>query len=73
MDFLYLRGRTVRYIHLPGTLDPAAAIEAHRRTAVEALATHRRYGRGCVQERGCGQRWSKGSLTVRGQKQFENI
>ena len=46
MDFLYLRGRTVRYIHLPGTLNPAAAIEAHRRAAAEALATHRRHGQG---------------------------
>ena len=43
MDFLHLRARMVRYIHLPGTLDPAAAIEAHRRAAAEALATHRRH------------------------------
>ena len=45
MDFLYLRARTVRYIHMPGNLDPAAAIEAHRRAAAEALAAHRRHGR----------------------------
>ncbi len=44
MDLLYLRARTVRYIHLPGNLDPAAAIEAHRRAAAEALAAHRRHG-----------------------------
>ncbi len=43
MDFLYLRARTVRYIHLPGNLDPAAAIVAHRRAAAEALAAHRRH------------------------------
>ncbi|EFN54928.1 hypothetical protein CHLNCDRAFT_14874, partial [Chlorella variabilis] len=26
-EFLYVKGRHIRFIHLPGNLDPAAAIE----------------------------------------------
>lgn len=37
MDELHVRGRTVRFIHLPGNLDPATAVAAHRRRVAQAL------------------------------------
>lgn len=40
MDYLYVRGAQVRYIHLPGSLDPAAAVEAHRRRVAAAVRAH---------------------------------
>ena len=40
MGYLYIRGRQVRYIHLPGNLDPAATIEAQRRRVVQAIREH---------------------------------
>jgi U6 snRNA-associated Sm-like protein LSm2 len=39
-DVLHLRGSSVRYIHLPANLDPAAAIEARRKRAALALRQH---------------------------------
>lgn len=38
--FLYVRGRHVRFIHLPGNLDPAAAIEQHRKRVATAVRAH---------------------------------
>ena len=38
--FLYLRGRHVRFIHLPANLDPAAAIEQHRKRVAQAVRQH---------------------------------
>ena len=40
MEFIYLRGRSVRFIHLPGNLDPAGAIEAHRKRVAAAVRAH---------------------------------
>jgi len=36
---LYIRGSAVRFIHLPGNLDPASAVRAHRRRVAQALQT----------------------------------
>jgi small nuclear ribonucleoprotein (snRNP)-like protein len=50
---LHVRGRSVRYIHLPANLDPAAAVEAHRRKVAQALRAH-------AAEQGAAQRLPKG-------------
>jgi small nuclear ribonucleoprotein (snRNP)-like protein len=34
---MYVRGSAVRFIHLPGNLEPAAAIETQRRRTAQAL------------------------------------
>eukprot|EP00798_Chlamydomonas_sp_ICE-L_P003133 gene3133-13146_t len=34
-EFMYLKGRTIRFVHLPKSLDPAQAIEAQRKKLVE--------------------------------------
>ena len=37
LDFLYVKGRHIRYIHLPGSLDACKVVESHRaRTREEA-------------------------------------
>lgn len=38
--YLYVKGRHVRFIHLPGNLDPAAAIEQHRKRVAAAVRAH---------------------------------
>ena len=35
LDFMYIKGRHIRYIHLPGSLDVTTAIENHRTRARE--------------------------------------
>jgi U6 snRNA-associated Sm-like protein LSm2 len=35
-EYVYLRGSSVRFVHLPGSLEPSAAVEASRRRATEA-------------------------------------
>lgn len=37
---LHVRGSAVRFIHLPGNLEPAAAVEAHRRRVAQARREH---------------------------------
>jgi small nuclear ribonucleoprotein (snRNP)-like protein len=37
---LHVRGSAVRFVHLPGNVDPAAAVEAARRKAAAARAAH---------------------------------
>jgi len=37
---LHVRGSAVRFIHLPGNLEPAAAVEAHRRRIAQARREH---------------------------------
>lgn len=37
---LHVRGSAVRFVHLPGNVDPAAAVEAARRRAAAARAAH---------------------------------
>jgi small nuclear ribonucleoprotein (snRNP)-like protein len=37
---LHVRGSAVRFIHLPGNLEPAAAVEAHRRRIAQAHREH---------------------------------
>lgn len=34
--YLYVRGRQVRYVHLPGALDPGSAVRDRRRAAAAA-------------------------------------
>ena len=40
LDNLFVKARQVRFIHLPANLEPAAAVEAHRRRAAQALREH---------------------------------
>ena len=40
MDATFIRGRHVRFIHLPPSLDPAAAVAAHRRRVAQAVREH---------------------------------
>lgn len=42
MPFLYVRGRTIRYVHLPGSLDPAQLLDSHRRRIRDAVAANRK-------------------------------
>ncbi|KAL4452464.1 hypothetical protein ABPG75_008126 [Micractinium tetrahymenae] len=42
MPYVYIKGRHVRFIHLPGSLDPAAAVEAHRKRVAAAVKEHER-------------------------------
>lgn len=42
MPFLYLRGRTIRYVHLPACLEPAAMLDSHRRRIREAVTANRK-------------------------------
>ena len=37
---LHVRGSSVRFIHLPGNMEPAAAVDAHRRRVVQARREH---------------------------------
>jgi small nuclear ribonucleoprotein (snRNP)-like protein len=37
---LHVRGSAVRFIHLPGNLEPAAAVEAHRRRVAQVRREH---------------------------------
>lgn len=39
-EYVCIRGRHVRFIHLPGNLDPATAIQQHRKRAAEAVRQH---------------------------------
>ena len=39
-SYLYVKGRHVRFIHLPGNLEPAAAIEQHRKRVAAAARQH---------------------------------
>lgn len=39
-SLLHVRGHSVRYIHLPGNLEPAAAVEAHRKRVAQAMRAH---------------------------------
>ena len=43
---LFVRGRLVRYIHLPEALDPGRAIESHRKKLVDATLHYARKGAG---------------------------
>ena len=43
---LFVRGRLVRYIHLPEALDPGRAIESHRKKLVDASLHYARKGAG---------------------------
>lgn len=40
MEVLHVRARHVRFVHLPGNLDPAAAVEQHRRRVALAAREH---------------------------------
>lgn len=42
MAVLYIKARQVRFIHLPANLDPAAAVEQHRRRTLQAVREHAR-------------------------------
>ena len=37
---LYIRGSSVRFVHLPGNLEPAKAMEAHRNRVAQARREH---------------------------------
>ena len=50
---LQVRGRSVRFIHLPGNVEPAAAVEAHRRKAAQAIQQR-------AAAQGAAQRMEKG-------------
>lgn len=39
---LHVRGAAVRFVHVPGRLDPNAAIVAHRKRVAEAAKSARR-------------------------------
>ena len=39
-EYVYVRGRHVRFIHLPGNLDPAAVIELHHKRVATAVRQH---------------------------------
>ncbi|KAI3438295.1 hypothetical protein D9Q98_000729 [Chlorella vulgaris] len=39
-DYIYIKGRHVRFIHLPGKLDPAATVEQHRKRVAAAVRQH---------------------------------
>ncbi len=44
---VFIRGRLIRFIHLPDQLDPDQTVQAHRRRLAEAtLADERRRARG---------------------------
>ena len=40
LEYLHVRGRQVRFIHLPASLDPAAAVEQHRKRVAAAVRAH---------------------------------
>ena len=62
--FLYLRGRHVRFIHLPANLDPAAAIEQHRKRVAQAVRQH-------AQQQAQAQQQPEGRLHKGAQLEFD--
>lgn len=42
LDMLHVRGAAVRFVHVPGRLDPNAAILQHRKRVAEAAKAARR-------------------------------
>ncbi len=42
LEQIHVRGSAIRYVHVPGRLDPNAAILSHRRRLAEAAALQRR-------------------------------
>lgn len=55
---LYVKGRNVRYVHLPKTLDPAQAIEQHRQRLIQAKI---RNAKERARVLGAGKRQAKGA------------
>ena len=51
---LFVRGRLVRYIHLPEALDPGRAIESHRKKLVDAQLHYARKGAGARPRQAAG-------------------
>jgi small nuclear ribonucleoprotein (snRNP)-like protein len=39
-EYVCIRGQHVRFVHLPGNLDPATAIQQHRKHVAESLRQH---------------------------------
>ena len=53
---VFIRGRLVRCVHLPESLDPSEAVEAHRRRLTEvALREAREHARGARNPPGGGR------------------
>ena len=42
MPFMHVRGRVVRYVHVPGSVRPHTAIEDHRKRVLDAKQLHAR-------------------------------
>ncbi len=40
MPSLYVRGRYVRFLHLPANLDPVATVEQHRKRVAQVVREH---------------------------------
>ncbi|PNH07487.1 U7 snRNA-associated Sm-like protein LSm10, partial [Tetrabaena socialis] len=76
---MYLKGRNLRFVHLPKTLDPAAAVDSYRRKVVasklaalqeraRALGEGKREGKGQDADMGMEQlhqNWSGPRFTIR--------
>lgn len=69
MAYVYIKGRHVRFIHLPGNLEPAAAVEAHRRRVAAAVKEHERSQAQAAQRPGA--RLAKGTQLELGQQQAQ--
>lgn len=69
MPYVYIRGRHVRFIHLPGSLEPAAAVEAHRRRVAAAVKEHERAQAQAAQRPGA--RLAKGTQLELGRHQAQ--
>ena len=42
MAFLYVRGRNIRYVHLPGALDPVTHVDSHLKRIRNAVTSNRK-------------------------------
>jgi small nuclear ribonucleoprotein (snRNP)-like protein len=64
LEVLYVKARHVRFVHLPGNLDPAAAVDAHRRRAAQAVREHAQQQQAVKLQK--GQQLELGSTSSRG-------
>ncbi len=69
MPYVYIKGRHVRFIHLPGSLEPAAAVEAHRKRVAAAVKEHERAQAQAAQRPGA--RLAKGTQLELGRQQAQ--
>lgn len=40
MDMMYIRGRFLRYVHVPANLEPAAAVDEHKQRVAKMVKQH---------------------------------